>query len=296
MVLAPASNLESAAQAFEAGADTVYVGLKGWSRGGARCELDREQLRQCIKLAQRLRKKLQLAANIIPKPHERALLLHQLSEVADWGLDAVILNDIGFLSEVRRELPGLEVIASIGCGALNTSDVLLYEDLGVSAVVLPGDLEPHEIAAIKARASVQLELMLHMVAEFIQLGKCWMPSYLNFAAAERIQPPPRLGGSVKRGGVGSCFRICQQPWTLQKDNAEVDQRLFPSRQISRIPELAAFLDAGVDVIKIQGRSLSPEMAAAIIGAYRSAIDAWKYGQNGNWNEAALPPMWTVKGR
>jgi putative protease len=296
VLLAPAGNLESAAQAFEGGADAVYVGLKGWSRGGARCEVDREQLRQCIKMAHGLHKKLQLAANIIPKTHEWVVLLRQLAELADWGLDAVILNDVGLLSEVRRVLPGLEVIASIGCGALNTDDVMLYEDLGASAVVLPGDLEPHEIAAIRAKASVQLEVMLHMVAEFIQLGKCWMPSYLNFAAAERAQPPQRLGGSVKRGGVGSCFRICQQPWTLYKDDAEVDRRLFPSRQVSRVPELAAFLDAGVDVIKIQGRSLSPEMAVAIVGAYRSAVDAWKYGQSSNCNHAALPAMWTVQGR
>jgi U32 family peptidase len=304
-LLAPAGNLESAAHAFEAGADTIYVGLKGWSRGGARCELDREHLRLCIKLAHRFQKKLQLAANIIPKPHERSVLLHQLAQVADWGLDAVIVNDVGFLSEIRRELPGLELIASIGCGALNTDDVLLYEDLGASAVVLPGDLEPREIAAIRAKASVQLEVMLHMVAEFIQLGKCWMPSYLNFVAAERTQPPPRLGGSVKRGGVGGCFRICQQPWSLQKDDVEVDRRLLPSRQISRISRLAGFLDAGVDVIKIQGRSMSPEMAVAIIGAYRSAIDAWRYGRNGTPNDAALPQswnetpllqMWTVKGR
>src|SRR5208337_286895 len=138
----------------------------------------------------------------------------------------------------------------------------------------------------------------------IQLGKCWMPSYVHFAAADKIFPAQRLGGSVKRGGVGTCYRICQQPWTLLKDGAEADQRLFPSRQISRVAELAAFLDAGVDVIKIQGRSLFPEMVGAIIGTYRSAADAWKCGQKAdqkadqktNGNRAALPVMWTVQGR
>jgi putative protease len=296
MLLAPAGNLDAAQQAFQAGADAVYVGLKGWSRGGARGELDRKQLRQCIELAHALGKKVQLAVNIIPKPQERRRLLRQLAELADWGLQAVILNDAGFLREVRRKLPRLGITASIGCGALNADDALFYRDLGATAVVLPGYLEPEEIAAVKAKASIQVEIMLHMVQEFIQLGKCWMPSYLNFAAAERVLPAERLGGSVKRGGVGSCFRICQQPWALLKDGAEADQRLFPSRQISRIAELAAFLDAGVDVIKIQGRSLSAEMVDAIIGRYRSAADAWKCGQKSDWNEAALPAMWTVQGR
>jgi U32 family peptidase len=296
MLLAPAGNLEAARQAFQAGADAVYVGLRGWSRGGARGELDREQLRQCLELAHAHQKRVQLAVNIIPKPQERQRLLQELSELADWGLQAVILNDAGFLREVRRKLPGLAITASIGCGALNTDDALFYQDLGATAIVLPGYLGAEEIVAIKARASIQIEIMLHMVEEFIQLGKCWMPSYVHFAAADRIFPAQRLGGSVKRGGVGTCYRICQQPWTLLKDGAEADQRLFPSRQISRVAELAAFLDAGVDVIKIQGRSLFPEMVGAIIGMYRSAVDAWRCGQKGEWNVPSLPTMWTVQGR
>jgi len=296
MLLAPAGNLEAARQAFQVGADAVYVGLRGWSRGGARGELDREQLRQCLELAHAHQKRVQLAVNIIPKPQERQRLLQELSELADWGLQAVILNDAGFLREVRRKLPELAITASIGCGALNTDDALFYQDLGATAIVLPGYLGAEEIVAIKARVSIQIEIMLHMVEEFIQLGKCWMPSYVHFAAVDRIFPAQRLGGSVKRGGVGTCYRICQQPWTLLKDGAEADQRLFPSRQISRVAELAAFLDAGVDVIKIQGRSLFPEMVGAIIEMYRSAVDAWRCGQKGEWNAPALPAMWTVQGR
>ena len=40
MLLAPAGNPEALEAALDAGADLVYVGLKGWSRGGARGELD----------------------------------------------------------------------------------------------------------------------------------------------------------------------------------------------------------------------------------------------------------------
>jgi len=134
------------------------------------------------------------------------------------------------------------------------------------------------------------------VEEFIQLGKCWMPSYHHFAAAERIQPALRLAGSVKRGGVGTCFRICQQPWTLTRDGVEVDHRVLPSRQVSRTAEVGEFLDAGVDVVKIQGRSLSAELVGKITGMYRTALDAWKRGGRVEGNEAVLPQMWTVQGR
>ena len=295
-LLAPAGSLEAAAQAFDAGADAVYAGLKGWSRGGARNELDGEQLRTCIALAHELGRNVQLALNIIPGPAERERLLHELDELAERGLHAVIVNDVGILRDIRRELPGLPITVSIGCGALNVDDVSFYQDLGASAVVLPGYLEPREIAAIKAKSSIEVEVMLLMVEEFTQLGKCWMPSYYHFAAAERIQPAPRLAGSVKRGGVGTCFRICQQPWKLFLEGAEVDHRVLPSRQVSRLTDLGGFLEAGVDVVKIQGRSLPAETVGAVTGWYRSALDAWKSGGRVDWDAAVLPPMWTVQGR
>ena len=296
LLLAPAGSLGAAGQAFGAGADAVYVGLQGWSRGGSRNELSRAQLQACLELAHGIGKRIHLAVNIIAKSHEREVLLGVLADLAGDGVDAVILNDVGLLRQVRRELPLLPVTVSVGCGALNLDDVLFYEDQGAAAVVLPGTLQPSEIASIRQRTSLRLELMLHMVDEFIQLGKCWMPSYLHFASAERTDVV-RLTGSVKRGGVGSCFRICQQPWTVVKERVEVDRRLFPSRQLSRLSELPAFLEAGVDVLKLQGRSLSPESVGLTVGQYRSAIDSWRTGQTQlQWAPAALPAMWTVQGR
>jgi putative protease len=294
-LLAPAGSLGAAAQALGAGAGAVYVGLQGWSRGGNRNELDRGELQACIRLAHSIGKKVHLAVNTIAKAPEREELLRLLAGLSADGIDAVILNDVGFLKQVRRDLPRLPITVSIGCGALNADDVLFYQDLGAAAVVLPGTLEPAEIEAIKQRVSIRIELMLHMVDEFIQLGKCWMPSYLHFAAADRPEAA-RLAGSVKRGGVGSCFRICQQPWAVVKERIEVDRRLFPSRQISRLSEVPAFLDAGVDVIKIQGRSLSPESVGVIVGRYRFAIDSWRSCEPRQWVPAQLPAMWTVQGR
>jgi putative protease len=295
LLLAPAGNMESALHAFQAGADAVYVGLKGSSRGGPRNELTLQQVRECAQSARESGKRVHLALNVIPQPRERRALLRRLGNLINSGIDAVILNDLGLVREVRRSFPSLPITISIGLAALNVEDALLFQELGATAVVLPGYMDPQEIAAIKARASIRLEAMLHMVEEFNQLGKCWMPSYVNFAALDRGSD--RLTGSVKRGGVGACFRICQQPWTLLKDSRAVDQRLLPSRQISRGNELFAFLDAGVDVIKIQGRSLAPQTVGAVVSIYRSLINFWERGATPDSTTAAvLPRMWTVQGR
>jgi collagenase-like PrtC family protease len=97
--------------------------------------------------------------------------------------------------------------------------------------------------------------------------------------------------------VGPCFRICQQPWKLQADGVEFDDRFLPARQISRLASVGEFLEAGVDVIKIQGRSLPAEMVGAITRSYRGAMDGWKRGRTVvHYDMPVLPPMWTVEGR
>lgn len=297
-LLAPAGSLKAAVAALEAGADVIYVGLRGWSRGGNRSELSRTDMKECLGLARRAGKGVWLAANIIPKPKERGRLLGQLFGLAELGIEGVIVNDAGFLKEVTRSCPELLVSASVGCGALNEEDVLFYESLGARAVVLPGYLEPSEVAAVKAKSSVQVELMVHMVQQFVQLGKCFMPSYFSFRPNEKEEVGVRLAGSVKRGGVGVCFKVCQEPWDLYWNEKKMDRRLFPAQQVSRHADLADFLDAGVDIVKLQGRSLPPEMLAPLVRRYRTAIDAWESGlaRPTESEVASLPPMWTAVGR
>ena len=139
-----------------------------------------------------------------------------------------------------------------------------------------------------------------MVEEFVLLGKCWMPSYVH------LKPTPMPGeatgarrqtGSMKRGGVGACFKICQQPWLLEDGDGIREEQMFPSRQLSRIAEVAPYLEAGVAALKLQGRSLPAELLGPLVGRYRRAIDAAVTGAPAPEVSApALPASWTVVGR
>jgi collagenase-like PrtC family protease len=203
--------------------------------------------------------------------------------------------------------------ASIGCGAQTVADVAFFRDLGAHAVVLPGTVSPAEMREIATVRGICVEIMVHMVEEFILLGKCWMPSYVHLKpspfpasvpaeAADAGDPPEgalrgmRQTGSMKRGGVGACFRICQQPWELYADGRRVDARLFPGRQISRIGEVKAYAEAGVDVLKLQGRSLPVELLAPLVRRYREAIDAETAPAADDVPPAELPTAWAVVGR
>jgi putative protease len=312
-LLAPAGSPEAVRAALDAGADAVYVGLKGWSRGGTRRELGWDELVAAQREIASAGKELRVALNTIPKPPERARLFQQIPALLDRGIRDLIVNDIGILAALRRGFKDLRLTASIGCGALTAADVAFFRDLGSDAVVLPGTVSPAEVHEIRAVRGISIEIMVHMVEEFVLLGKCWMPSYVNLkpsrlpadfppGARDEADAPDgvprglRQTGSMKRGGVGACFRICQEPWELHAGGHRVDTRFFPGRRISRISEVRAFAEAGVDVLKLQGRSLPPELLAPLVRSYREAIDARTDVAASDVLSAALPAAWTVVGR
>lgn len=271
-LLAPAGSPQAAEAALEAGADALYAGLKGWSRYGARSELDPGELRACLVLAHARGRRVQVAMNIIPKLREIPGLLRQVDEVHGWGADGLISNDYGLLRAIARRHPDLPLYASVGCGALNDADVAFLGDLGAVTVVLPGTLEPAEFAAIAARVRVGLEVFLHGVDEFVQLGKCWMPSYLKQREVNRVDGVEAIAGSVKRGGVGMCFRICHEPWNLAVNGRPLAPVLLPDRPYSLGDRLPEYLRAGVSVFKIKGRDLPAALVGRLVRGYRQALD------------------------
>ncbi|MDE2483902.1 MAG: U32 family peptidase [candidate division NC10 bacterium] len=297
ILLAPAGSLAAAQATLDAGSDAIYVGLKGFSRGGPRSELTSLALQDVLTAAHAQGRRLQVALNTIPAQAERRELVRRVGELTDWGIDGVIVNDVGLLAELRSRYPRLSLTASIGCGVMNEANIAFYRDLGTDAVVLPGTLTPDEIAAFAQVPDVLIEVMVHMVDEFILLGKCWMPSYCRLNStplASQRTSESRLIGSVKRGGVGVCFKICEQPWELYRGGRCVATRLLPSRQVSTINYLVDILNAGVDVVKLQGRSLPPELLAPLVRRYRRAIDAWMAGESlPPFAEPCLEPSWTV---
>ncbi len=293
LLLAPAGSPGALRAALDAGADAVYVGLEGWSRGGARGELTWNELTACQKAVTAAGRKLHLALNTIPKPKERAQLFRQIPAVLDLGIEDVIVNDIGILTALRGRFPKLRLTASIGCGAQTIADVAFFRDIGAHAVVLPGTVSPDEIREIRSIGGIVIEVMVHMVEEFILLGKCSMPSYVHLKPTPLPLHGIRQSGSMKRGGVGVCFKICQQPWDLFDGGRKVDARLFPSRQISRVSEVAAYADAGVDVLKLQGRSLPVDLLSSLVRRYRDAIDERIQPIS---FQPALPAGWAVVGR
>lgn len=290
-LLAPGGNLDMIRVALESGADAVYSGVRGWSRYPSH-GLSDDDIAEALDLVRSQNKKFLLAMNSVPRMGELDLFLEKVERYAGWGIDGLIVNDIGILDLLHRRLPGLSLCASVGCGAVNVEDVLLLETLGAETVILPWTISPQDVERMRAASGVRLEIFVYGLKEHIHLGRCYLPGYVQ--RTEKVYRPSDSGrssvvGSAKQGGV--CYRICRVDCDLAGDD-EIRATRLPYESFFIYRDLGSFLQAGVDLLKIQGRDLTPAHVGLLIRFYRHLLDTPNapFSEHGNiaWPQA-LPP-------
>ncbi|MBI5575427.1 MAG: U32 family peptidase [Deltaproteobacteria bacterium] len=261
VLLAPAGGMEALRAVLAAGADAVYVGARGWSRGGPRVGLSHEDISLAARECSRAGADLHVAFNTVPAAAEVPAYLSALRRIRDCGIVNVILSDTGAIPLVHSEFPELSICASVGVSALNAADAVFYRDLGAKAIVLPTAVSCGEVQAIKTAGGLRIEAFIRCRAEFILQGKCGLSGYAR--EADEIEGRPDLAAagpssSAKRGG--RCFLVCaalpveRTPHTIEE-------------------ELADWIRAGVDAFKIEGRDLPPAKLAALVTRLRAKLDA-----------------------
>jgi putative protease len=250
ILLAPAGSLPAVEAALSAGADAVYVGVRSLSRGG-RTGLSPEAVGAAVSACRRAGARLHAAINAIPSSGELPAFLASLHRLRDAGIDEVILNDPGVIALARREIPGWTICASVGLSVLNPEDARAYRDLGVEAVVLPSAVRPEEIPPIKKASGLRIEVFAYCRPEFLLHGKCGLTGYVVEGDG---------GGTVSAKRGGSCRLVCR--------NLPV-----PAAAHSLEDELPAWIAAGANVFKIEGRELSPPAVAALVARFREKLDA-----------------------
>ncbi|RLI78293.1 U32 family peptidase [Archaeoglobales archaeon] len=268
-LLAPGGSLEMVKAIFDAGADSVYVGVKGWSRRASRYELSDKEILEAVKMADDRGKFVRAAINAMPKTYEIKMFKEKLDFLYSAGVDAVILNDVGLMRIVKDSCPDLKIVASIGCNILNYKEAKFYKDAGAKMIVADCKLSMDELREIKEKANVGIEILIHANTDFTYLGKCWMSSY-KALRVESIDGKSYYVGSPNRGGV--CFRPCLMKWSLVSNKTHAEDFNLPNTMfllLDEIPELVNF----VDCLKIQGREYSTGLIKKIVEFYRHFMDA-----------------------
>lgn len=278
-LLAPAGNLEMAAEVLRAGANAIYVGPRGWSRRRDTFEMEDEAICEAIRLVHDSGAKLRLACNTHMQSKEISALLSRMERFVMDGVDGAIMADIGAIAAVHQRFPELPLHASIGANILNNADVGFYREIGICQVVADTKLTLGELISRKAQLDVGIEILIHANACYTYLGKCWMSPYARLERTIDEAGKDLFKGSPNRGGLD--YRVCLEAWQLYSgDNKREDRVALRNKAFFLLEDIPCLIDLGVRCLKIQGREYTTSLVGNIVKFYRELLDAYAVNRPG----------------
>lgn len=267
-ILAPAGSMEALRAAVSAGADAVYL---GGSRFGARAYADNfgeAELLEAIAYCHRYGVKVYLTGNTLFRNGEMKELYGYLAPLYEAGLDAVIVQDLGVMSYLNQQFPGLPLHASTQMSITTGYAYRLLKDYGVTRIVPARELSMEEIKSLKAGENApEVEVFVQGALCYCYSGHCLFSSL--------------LGG--RSGNRGRCAQTCRLPYTLwDREGNRIDynggEYLLSTKDLCGLEAVPELIAAGVDSFKIEGRMKRPEYVAACVRTYRRAVDACRKGE------------------
>ena len=179
-VLAPAGSYECMTAAFNAGADAVYVGGDLFGARAFAGNFNEEELLSAIDYAHVRGKKIFLTVNKLLKNQEIEKKLYAyIKPYYERGLDAVIVQDYGVLSFVRRYFPDIDVHASTQMTVTGSSFAKELKSLGVTRIVPARELSCNEIKKIYDETGLEIECFVHGALCYCYSGQCLLSSVIG---------------------------------------------------------------------------------------------------------------------
>lgn len=267
----PAGNIEKLEYAIRYGADAVYLGVVDFSlramRKGELITLD--NIKDAIAKAHELGAKAYLTLNIFAFNNDIRQLEEAIDIFNDAKPDAVILSDFGVFNLVRKRMPNTDIHISTQTNTLNYESVKFWRDLGASRVILARELAIKDIAEIRRQVpDVELESFVHGAQCVSFSGRCLLSDY--FSKGER------------KANHGNCSQPCRWSYKLVESTRpneylEINQdgrgsHILSPKDLCLVEYLPQLIDAGIDSLKVEGRTKSLYYVSAVAKAYRQAID------------------------
>lgn len=254
-LLAPAGNLEAYKAAVAAGADAVYLGAKGFNARQQADNFEETDLVSVIEDAHIKGIKVYFVLNTLLKDNETEEACNLASFVYKQGVDAVIVQDLGLVSILRKFAPDLPLHASTQMAIHNSDGAKAAQALGIERVILSRELSLKEIKSIVLNSGVEVEVFAHGALCVSRSGLCLLSSF--------------IGG--RSGNRGRCAQPCRLPWKTDDKSMRGDYLLSP-KDLMALEILPELIDAGITALKIEGRMKSPEYVAAVVSVYRKYLD------------------------
>ena len=273
-VLAPAGSLEHVAAALAAGADAVYVGLKGLGARPNPWNLTVAEIESAAALAHAAGRRVYVAVNAEFHTRQDALVREAMAGMSAAGVDALIVGDFGLLHFLKQAGNAIPIHASTLLGIYNAEGMrFLNREYGVSRVVLNTNLYLDEITALHFLCpEIELELIAYGGVCFNDNRRCRQPHYLfegEFCVGCK-QLYEVHTGPAETIPLAQISKVASQ--VRPPEIALPGERLIWSPEIDLTPQVGLFARAGVVSFKIEGRTRATEYVAASTRKMRAAVD------------------------
>lgn len=274
-LMAPAGNFESLQAALDNGADSVYFGVEQLNmRARASINFTLDDLQEISDRCKAKNVRTYLTLNTIIYDHDLSIVKTLLQKAKEADITAVIAMDQAVIASARAI--GMEVHISTQINITNIETAKFYA-MFADTMVLSRELSLRQVKKITEQIEkenicgpsgnlVEVEIFGHGALCMAVSGKCYMSLHSANSSANR----------------GACKQNCRKKYTVidQETGFEMEldnEYIMSPKDLCTIDFLDEIADAGIKVLKIEGRGRAPEYVAKVIKCYREAIDEIEVG-------------------
>ena len=293
-LVCPAGNLPSLKAAVDNGADSVYVGFKDDTnaRHFAGLNFTERTFRKAVEYAQSRGRKIFVAINTYPQPGRFERWQAAVDQAAEYGVDALILADMGVMDYAAERWPNLRLHLSVQGSVTTAAGIrFFHENFGIRRAVLPRVLSVNQVARVIRESPVPVETFGFGSLCVMVEGRCLLSSYCTGrspntygacspASHVRWEETGDGGTNTRLNGVLIDHFEADEPAgypTLCKGRFQVGDHTFYALEeptsLNTLAILPKLKEIGVSAIKVEGRQRSPAYVAQVTAVMRAAIDA-----------------------
>jgi putative protease len=278
-IMAPVGSYESLQAAVQGGANSVYFGIENLNmRSKSTFNFTVDDLKEITRKCRANNLRSYLTVNTVLYNNELAQMRRIIDAAKANQIDAVIASDFAAIQYAHAI--GMEVHASTQVNISNIESLKFFSNY-TDVVVLARELNLDQVAEIVEQIEaedirgpsgelVKVELFAHGALCMAISGKCYLSLHEKNYSANR----------------GKCLQTCRKAYTVRERESgyelDIDNEYIMSpKDLLTIDFLNKILDAGVKVLKIEGRARSPEYVKIVSTCYREAVDAYFDGTYGD---------------
>lgn len=274
-IMAPVGSFEALTAAIQAGAGSVYFGvgkLNMRSKSSQNFSLD--DLAYIAETCRQHQVKSYVTINTVVFDSELDAMRELVDAVKSNGITAVIASDQAVIQYARSR--GVEVHMSTQTNITNIEAVRYYAQFA-DVMVTARELSLEQVKAITTAIEkeqikgpagdlVKIEIFVHGALCMAVSGKCYLSLDLMNSSANR----------------GACLQPCRRGYTVKDKDAQLEMEIdneyiMSPKDLNTLAFLDRILDAGVEVLKIEGRGRSAEYVKTVTRVYHEAVEAVQNG-------------------